>query len=94
MLKKKRPRTSRLDTSRLQIEEGILIPEKRIRKTDIGEFVSRMKIGDSVWLESHRDAMAIWQAIVREHGGKGASLVRSERHPDFGLKGWRVWRVK
>jgi hypothetical protein len=71
----------------MKIEKNIPLQEKRGRCGKFSETIEAMQEGDSVFVDTFKDAVALSNSIARKHAlGKGA--IRAQRDG-----GYRVWRV-
>lgn len=71
----------------MKIEKNIPLPERKGRCGKFSEIIEAMQEGDSVFVDTFKDAVALSNSIARKHPlGKGA--IRAQRDG-----GYRVWRV-
>lgn len=68
----------------MKIEKNILVPKVHPR-CKLGKVVSKMKVGDSIFVESNNKRQQAANA-VRKHGWE----VITRKYPE----GYRIWRVK
>lgn len=84
-----------MDISKLQIDHKVLIPHKRPRtRSALLEFISAMKISDSVWVSNKEDSVAIYNAICRCFLGSRSGKIAKVNSEDKRGEGYRVWRIK
>ena len=70
-----------------KIEKGISMPDRRHRGSSVfKQLRDEMEIGDSIVVDSHKKALAIY-AYFDRHGRKTSNRKISENQ-------FRVWRIK
>lgn len=71
----------------MKIEKNVPLPARKSNRGKFSETVDAMQEGDSVFVDTFKDAVALSNSIARKHPlGKGA--VRAQRNG-----GYRVWRI-
>lgn len=71
----------------MKIEKNVPLPARKTGCAKFSETVEAMQEGDSVFVDTFKDAAALSNSIARKHPlGKGA--IRAQRDG-----GYRVWRV-
>ena len=71
----------------MKIEKNVPLPTRKSGRGKFSETVDAMQEGDSVFVDTFKDAVALSNSIARKHPlGKGA--VRAQRDG-----GYRVWRI-